>query len=201
MTGKFEQDATAKLKAALRVNTAMIASCVVTLRDELRASSSTIDLVEQMQAATRVVLAAEALREVLDTLADRARAALRDAMVDTGCPSVETATHTVGLQRGAVSARIVDRALVPERFLTPQEPKVELAEISKALKAGLSIPGAVLSNGGAPVIAFRARKAKPAPAPEISDEDRAATRDRDRASIDEVIAICAATQQQQGITP
>lgn len=200
MTGKFEQDATAKLQASM--SCLIVGGCVANLKDKVRTSAAATDLVEKMQGVCGVILAAESLKEAADMLADKARAALRDAMVDTGCPSVETATHTVGLQRGAVSARIVDRTLIPERFLTPQPAKIELAEISKALKAGLSIPGAVLSNGGAPVIAFRARKVKPAPMPEETDEDRAATRDRDRASIDEVIAICAATQQQhEGITP
>ena len=39
-------------------------------------------------------------------------------------------------------------ALIPAKFWKPQDPKLDRAAVAEALKAGETVPGASLSNGG-----------------------------------------------------
>ena len=46
----------------------------------------------------------------------------------------------------STSAEITDESLIPEDYLVPQPPKVDKRGILADLRAGLDVPGAVLSE-------------------------------------------------------
>jgi hypothetical protein len=96
----------------------------------------------------------KAHREVLDTrgkrFEDRAaskRVLLVKALEIAGRPTIETPAGTVSLRPVSAKAVQTEPADIPAEFWKPQPPKVDARALLEALKAGRSVPGAVLSNG------------------------------------------------------
>lgn len=116
------------------------------------------DLVPQMRATVAGILACEALAEAAKHAEAACRTALAATMADTGLTSFETEGHTAGLSDAARLAVIDDAKLIPEQFLPAREPLPDRAAIRKALLSGTPVPGAHLSNGGAPTLTIRSRK-------------------------------------------
>lgn len=114
------------------------------------------DLLTSLQQAGTLLVAMEEAAASAAEHAKRVRQALLDAMVEAGAPGIRTQHHTIGWAEGAPSVKITGE--IPARFMRTPEPIPDKAEIKAALKQGLPVPGAMLSNG-APYLSIRARKA------------------------------------------
>ena len=76
------------------------------------------------------------------------RAILQQAMDIAEMMRVETDVATVSLRSTPQSLSIVDESLIPSEFFEPQPPKINKKMILDALKSKMTVPGAMLSNGG-----------------------------------------------------
>ncbi len=93
-----------------------------------------------------VILAAEAAEEVAKGVVRDTRALLLDVLNQT-TGVIRSASHQAGVANGKASVIITDEALLSPTMLRTAPDK---AAIERALRAGGSVPGAVLSNGGGP---------------------------------------------------
>ena len=98
--------------------------------------------------ATRIDTRCHRLKEQGKTI----RVAMCAAMEIAGLKRFETDIATLTRKPTAKSVVIVEEAEIPAQFWKAQEPKLDKAELLRALKeadeSGERIPGAVLSNGG-----------------------------------------------------
>lgn len=70
------------------------------------------------------------------------------AMDKAGLGTIRSPLGTMSVRPTPKQAIVTDEALIPARFWTPQDPKLNKGELSSALRSGEIIPGATLSNGG-----------------------------------------------------
>lgn len=113
------------------------------------------DLVPVMQATVGVILACEAMQSAAKAAETTARQALAEAM-SLGCTTIQVGTHTASLRDAPQTAMVTDLAALPAEYMTTPAPRPDLPAIRKALLKGL-VPGAQLSNGGAPTIQIRSK--------------------------------------------
>ena len=93
----------------------------------------------------------KALGERRDRLEKRIamrRVAVQTGMESAGIKTLETPAGTLTLKATPPSALILDEAALPSRFYVSQDPKIDKKAILAALKSGVEVPGAQLSNGG-----------------------------------------------------
>lgn len=115
------------------------------------------DLVDRMKAAALLVLYAEKAEAAFAQVVRDARTALAEVMAENGV-TLDLEHHTVfTADRGGI-VRITDEAAIPREFFRTPPPAPDKVALGKALREGQSIPGAVLSNGGAPTLNFRSKK-------------------------------------------
>lgn len=138
-----------------------------TLVDTLEGISS---LPEMLSTAVRAVLDDQALVEGLKgRLADlksrlerlevrihATRVVICEAMEEADLKKVSEADFTLSLRTGPTPLLIIDDGAIPDRYFSPQPPKLERAALKQALADGKDIPGAVLGNGS-PTISVRVR--------------------------------------------
>lgn len=94
------------------------------------------------------VKALSARKRRLGEQADLLRAAIHNAMGAAELHKIELPIATISLRPIAASVSVADEADIPSDYWKPQPPKLDKAALLKALKAGETIPGASLSNGG-----------------------------------------------------
>lgn len=87
-------------------------------------------------------------RDRLENQAELLRAAITSAMQTAEIDKIELPSHTLTIKATPPKAVITDEAALPSKFFVTQEPKLSLKAVGDALKAGETIPGATLSNGG-----------------------------------------------------
>ena len=98
------------------------------------------------------------LTEYVGTLSDRRerlkerianmRTAVCIAMEQAHEKTLETAFGTVTTKATPKTAIITEEADIPADYWKPQPPKLDRPAVTKALKEGVPVAGAVLSNGG-----------------------------------------------------
>jgi hypothetical protein len=156
---RFEAEAIAKLQALGEA--IMAAPAPKSVKDAawtLAAESDSLKSAAQMtlslaiaadaaadEAAHRVAMA-KAEAEAIKDLAAKARAALLEAMEETGMPSVSTKHHTASTGGAARSVIVTDLAAIPAEYLKQPPPEPDKQRMRAALLDGDVIPGAVLSN-------------------------------------------------------
>ena len=118
------------------------------------------DLHEMIAAVIRSALVDEALvsglRLRMDDMKERlSRLEIRgakkrqlafEAMSEAGLKKLEQADFTASLRAGSPSVVIAAEGDIPQDYWVPQPPKLARQSILNALKQGVEIPGAVLSN-------------------------------------------------------
>ena len=62
-------------------------------------------------------------------------------------PKLELDIGTVSLTKVHPKAHILEEADIPADFWKPQPPKLDLKTLTAALKEGVRVPGATLTNG------------------------------------------------------
>jgi hypothetical protein len=80
--------------------------------------------------------------------AQRRRMALLAAMETAGVKTLRCPLATVGLRATPPSVFTTNEALIPDEFWKPRDPVLDRKALAAALKSGVRIPGAELSNGG-----------------------------------------------------
>jgi chromosome segregation ATPase len=82
----------------------------------------------------------------LERKIDRLKENLQHSMEALDKPKVKTAMFTAWIQGNTPSVQIIDKELIPGRFLVPQEPEIDKAAIKKAISGGGAVPGAELAQ-------------------------------------------------------
>lgn len=93
----------------------------------------------------------EALRQRKERIEQRIelrRVALLAAMQTAEIQKIETPAGTLSRKTVLPTALILEESEVPSQFWKPQDPKLDKKAVLDALKAGQTVPGAMLSNGG-----------------------------------------------------
>lgn len=117
------------------------------------------NLHEALETALNRLAELNAIQESISTLMETLRArnerlasqreAIRTAMaiaMEMGAvKKLELPLGTLSLRTVAPTVEITDEAAIPARFWKPQDPKLDKREVAKALKDGLSVPGAQMS--------------------------------------------------------
>lgn len=79
-----------------------------------------------------------------------AKEALVQHTMERAClKRIEAPDFTVSVQATPAAVIVTDEKAIPADYWKPQDPKLDKAGISAALKAKKDVPGAMLSNGGA----------------------------------------------------
>jgi hypothetical protein len=81
------------------------------------------------------------------SIADRRNIILM-AMERGGIQTIKGPLATLSSGTTPATTIVSDEALIPARFWKPSDPKLDRAALAEALKAGETVPGATLSNGG-----------------------------------------------------
>jgi hypothetical protein len=116
------------------------------------------DLVDAGQACGDVIAHLETAAAEIEAAAMAMRAALAEVMNDTGMTQVRTKAGTWHIREASPRVVITDEALIPPSLMDQPPPRPHRTAIARALKAGIAIPGATLTNGGPHVLAFRPRE-------------------------------------------
>lgn len=144
------------LLAALTADRAAIAAAITGLRAADQGLRSASDLTDALAAGAEFLLALEALAETATGAARAAREALASTMWETGATGFRTAHHSVSVAEPRRS--VVVTGDVPAEFMRQPPPAPDKHALHKALSAGQIVPGATLSNGGAPILTIRPLK-------------------------------------------
>ena len=99
------------------------------------------------------------LRSRLDRLEVRiqaTRVVICEALEEAGLTKITEPDFTLSLRTGVPPLMVIDEDAIPERYWSPQPPKLERGVLNRALSDGKDIPGAVLGNA-APSISVRVR--------------------------------------------
>jgi hypothetical protein len=116
-------------------------------------------ITEAFLAAGALILAIEALEDVANNAAGVSRAILREQMADAGCYSLGGEAFSLTLADAPRSVQITDPSALPPEMMTTPEPQPDRKAIAAALKNG-PVPGAALSNGGAPTLRISPKRTK-----------------------------------------
>jgi hypothetical protein len=108
-----------------------------------------------LRAAGNIVLAAEAIAAASKQVETAARAALAQAVSETGCPAVALASHTVHLGTKPARIDIEDEAAIPAELMRTPAPAPGKVAIGKLLRAGGEVPGARLLGNHEPMAVFK----------------------------------------------
>ena len=138
-----------------------LATHVATYSAALTAVRSHDDVEARMRAVAELHLAAEAAEAGFAQAKVATRAALTTAMHESGCPGLYCAHHHVTPTEGARRVIVTDQAALaaqhPDLIVHPP-PRPDTTAIGRALRSGVAVAGATLSNGSEPGIRFSATK-------------------------------------------
>ena len=135
----------------------VIAACVESLRHRIAAIRDADDVVALMQAAADLIVAIEDLEAGATGARKAARMALAETMAEIGATKIETEHHTVSVRDAPQMTVIADADTVPADYWRQPEPQIDKMLVRKALLDGFPVPGAALSNGGAPTLTIRSK--------------------------------------------
>lgn len=130
-----------------------------TLRDTLEGLTNLNEmLAEIVRSELDDEVLADALRQRLSDMRERLtrlevrievkRATIAFAMEEAKIPRLTLPEATVSLRELPPRLVVTDEGAIPGAYWRPQAPKLDRKSLTDALKAGLSEPGALLSNGG-----------------------------------------------------
>jgi Siphovirus Gp157 len=104
------------------------------------------DIIGTMQASVALILALEEQAQAAKANAELARSALLAALEGT-TGQVVAGIHTATVSKARAAVAVTDDALIPPSFMEQPPPRADKAAILKAIKAGATVPGAILRNG------------------------------------------------------
>jgi Siphovirus Gp157 len=146
------------LRNALSDGHAALRDAVTSYRTACASLTPDADLLDVFRAAGNIVLVAEAINAASKQAETTARAALAQAMSETGCPAVALAAHTVHLSTKPARVDIENAQDIPAEFMRQPPPALDRVAIGKCLRAGIAVPGArLLSDNQEPIVVFKGR--------------------------------------------
>ena len=116
------------------------------------------DLVESMRCMIGLIEAAELLTEIAKKAEHVFRAELHAQMEFTGAPNIVGAFHTAVLAKKPMQVYVTDASLLPPELMVVPEPKPDMVEIAKRVRAGEQIPGTAMSNQQEHMLQLRSNK-------------------------------------------
>jgi hypothetical protein len=130
----------------------MIADTLEGIEGEIEQKADGYAMVMREAAASAEWLGAEikrlqARKKSLDSNIARMSETLKDAMNAVGKRSIKTERFTFTVQLNPPKVVLDDTSAIPERYLLPQEPKVDAKTILEELKEGATLPFAHLEQG------------------------------------------------------
>jgi len=136
-----------------------------TLEDTLEGLSDVRAIVaEAARSSLADEVMAQALKQRIDEMRERlarieaGRARKRElaltALRQMGLQKLVEPDFTLSVRNAAPSVEIIDEMSIPKTYWVQQEPTLNRGAIYKALKAGASVPGAMMEQG-APALAIR----------------------------------------------
>lgn len=114
-----------------------------TLADEVMATALKQRIDEMRERLARIEAGRERKRELALT-----------ALRQIGVQKLVEPDFTVSVKIGAPLLDVIDELRIPKEFWVPQDPKLNRGALYKALRAGTSVPGALMDQG-MPVLAIR----------------------------------------------
>jgi hypothetical protein len=147
----------AALRQSLAASHAQLRDAVATYRAATAALTPDADLLDALRAAGSIVLAAASITDAAKQAEAAARAALASAMVETGCPAVTLASHTVHLGTKPARVDIEDESAIPAELMRIPPPAPDKVAIGKLLRAGGDVPGTRLIGNHEPICIFKGR--------------------------------------------
>jgi hypothetical protein len=140
----------AALRETLADNDDMVATVIegeTDLREALQAGLDRLDEIHTMRDALDDRMGQMQKRaERLGTQRDRLRAAMREAMDRTGIKSLELPTGTLSIRSTPRAVQIIDADMILPQYKKQVAPVPDKTAIGAALRSGLVIAGAQLSN-------------------------------------------------------
>lgn len=116
-------------------------ACVVVLEetyeDEILIAGLDAHIKEMQTRKGRMEKSVETRRTIILAAMDRA-----------GIPTIKSALGTMSVRPTAPKTIISDETQIPAKFWKPSDPALDRKALGDALKAGETVPGAALSNGG-----------------------------------------------------
>lgn len=126
------------------------------LRKQAADIADAADFIVAAERVIPLILDIEGAADALTAHAKRLRETLATVMDETGAATIRSPLHTASVSRGRAAVVITDSALIPPEFMRVPPPAPDKAAISKSLKEGVAIPGALLGNA-APQLTIRRR--------------------------------------------
>ena len=152
-----EDRALAALDAAVTSGLNGVAATVAVLVNDQKRWSAQLGMGSILQSTVGIIMALENLSELATDAKTACRAALAEAM-SLGLTTVRTDHHVASLRAATKRVIVMDEAALPAHLMHQPPPAPDLTAIGKLLRAGETVPGAVLSNGGADTLQIRTRK-------------------------------------------
>lgn len=89
-----------------------------------------------------------ARRQRFEMREETIRKALQRSLEATGLKKLQRPLATLSLGNRAPMAIVTNEALIPDSYKIPQPAKLDRRMLLEALRGGVNVPGAALSNGG-----------------------------------------------------
>lgn len=131
-----------------------IETALVTLEDAIEEKAGNVaKFIKSMDAEIDVIKAEEKRlaerRKAVENKRDRVKKYIADQLQLMGIDKVKLPTVTIALQNNPPALKIEDESLIPASYLTliPERYEADKDRIKKDLKAGVEVPGAVLTQG------------------------------------------------------
>ena len=152
-----EDKALAALDAAVTGGLNGVAASVAVLVNDQKRWGAQLGMSAILQSTVGIIIALESLSELAAAAKTACRAALAETM-SLGLTKVTTDYHVAALVSAKNHVIVMDEAALPAHLMRQPPPAPDLLAIGKLLRAGETVPGAVLSNGGADTLRISPRK-------------------------------------------
>ena len=87
-------------------------------------------------------------KERFERQSDHIRAMLQHALTVAELRKLERPAATVSLRKVAPNLVVLEESQIPSEYFVTGEPKLDRRRLAEDVKAGASVPGTTLSNGG-----------------------------------------------------
>lgn len=122
------------------------------LLEVIGAGVERVSLIETLGASIDTLIESlKSRRQRLDMQAERIRTAIGVAMEATSLKKLELPMWAISLAKKPAGLIVTDESAIPSNFFKlppPPAPKLDKKAVLDALKAGQTVPGATLDNGG-----------------------------------------------------
>lgn len=129
-----------------------------TLRDTMEAVTGELEekaegygcIIKQMEHDAAAIAAEikrlQSRKKTVEDNKDKLKARLQEAMVATGQKKIKTNLFSFSIGKNAPALSVTNEDTIPEQYWTIPEPVLDKESLKRDLKAGMTIPGATLTQ-------------------------------------------------------